>query len=109
MGEGRGGVVLEASYDSTDTHLEIASASMRGMTRVARKGEASHIDDDRQCRGESAAMTECDRNVQCDNFDAHGTMAMADDAGGGGQTGSPRHDDAVAFFESHQKQVVQAS
>lgn len=54
-------------------------------------------------------MTERDRNVQCDNFDAHGTMAMADDAGGGGQTGSPRHDDAVAFFESHQKQVVQAS
>lgn len=80
------------------------------MLRVMEKGEGLlHVKDDGQCRGESAAMTECDGNVQCDHFDAHGTVAMADNAGGRGQAGSPRHDDAVPFFESHQEQVVQAS
>lgn len=54
-------------------------------------------------------MTERDGNVQGDNFDAHGTVAMADNAGARGQARSPRHDDAVPFFESHQEQVVQAS
>lgn len=54
-------------------------------------------------------MTERDGNVQCDHFDTHGTVAMADDAGGRGQARPPRHDDAVPFFESHQEQVVQAS
>lgn len=54
-------------------------------------------------------MTEHDGNVQCDHFDTHGTVAMADDAGGSCQARPPRHDDAVPFFESHQEQVIQAS
>lgn len=72
-------------------------------------GGLSHVKNDRQRRRESAAVTERDGNVQGDNFDAHGTVAMADNAGARGQARSPRHDDAVPFFESHQEQVVQAS
>lgn len=74
------------------------------------KGEGFlHVKNDGQRGGESAAVTERDGNVQCDHFDTHGTVAMADDAGGSCQARPPRHDDAVPFFESHQEQVIQAS
>lgn len=103
------GAVLVASRASSGTR-ESDSASAMGMSvAIGEGGGFSHVKNDGQRRGESAAVTERDGNVQGDHFDAHGAVAMADSAGAGGQARPPRHDDAVPFFESHQEQVVQAS
>lgn len=82
----------------------------RPSLHPSREGKkSSHIEDDGQRRGEGAAVSKREGNVQGDHFDADGCPVAA--ARGGEEAAGPTggQDDAVALPEGDQQQVVQAS
>lgn len=87
------------------THVANAEES---TSLPPKKKKASYIEDDGQRRREGAALAQRGGNVQGHHFDAHGCPVAA---GRGWEDARPAggHDDAVAFSEGHQQQVVQAS
>lgn len=79
------------------------------LTATLREKKVSHIEDDGQRRREGAALAQRDGNVQGHHFDADGCPVATGRVGEEAVGPAGGHDDAVAFSEGHQQQVVQAS
>lgn len=90
------------------THIGVDEGNRQMFLPPSRGGgeKSSHVEDHGQRRGEGAAVSEREGNVQGDHFDADRCPVAA---ARGGEEPAGGQDDAVALPEGDQQQVVQAS